>query len=147
VSIEVTTIGFTKKSAEKFFTSLKQAGVKRIVDVRLNNVSQLAGFSKMEDLRYFLQAICGIDYIHLPQLAPTKDILDAYKKEKGDWSLYEARFLELMAKRRVEETVSREIIDGGCLLCSEDKPHHCHRRLVAEYLDKAWGNVHTKHLG
>lgn len=145
--IEVTTIGFTKKSAEEFFTSLKAAGVKRVVDVRLNNVSQLAGFSKMEDLRYFLRAICDIEYLHLPELAPTKEMLDAYKKEKGDWSLYENRFLELMAKRHIEDTVPKEIIDGGCLLCSEDKPHHCHRRLVAEYLTRAWGDVHTKHLG
>jgi uncharacterized protein (DUF488 family) len=145
--IEITTIGFTKKSAEKFFTALQQAGVKRIVDVRLNNVSQLAGFSKMDDLRYFLRAICGMDYVHLPELAPTQEILDAYKKEKGDWSLYERRFRELMAERHIEQTVPREIIDGGCLLCSEDKPHHCHRRLVAEYLTEAWGDVQTKHLG
>ena len=145
--IEIATIGFTKKSAERFFTALQQAGVKRIIDVRLNNVSQLAGFSKMEDLRYFLRVICGIDYIHLPELAPTQDMLDAYKKEKGDWSLYEKRFRDLMTTRRIENAVAKEVIDGGCLLCSEDKPHHCHRRLVAEYLTETWGDVHTKHLG
>jgi hypothetical protein len=113
VSIEIATIGFTKKSAKTFFTALQDAGVKRVVDVRLNNVSQLAGFSKMEDLRFFLKALCGIEYVHLPELAPTQDMLDAYKKEKGDWSLYEKRFLDLMAARRIEDNVPKEVIDGG----------------------------------
>ncbi len=99
----------------------------------------------MRDLRYFLRAICGIEYVHLPELAPTQDILDAYKKEKGDWSLYEKRFLDLMSSRQVEAKVPKDIIDGGCLLCSEDKPHYCHRRLVAEYLPQ-WGDVTTRHL-
>jgi len=133
------TIGFTKKSAEAFFTKLKLAGVKRLVDVRLNNVSQLAGFTKRDDLRYFTKVICHIDYVHLPELAPAEEILDIFKKHKGDWGLYERQFLELMAKRKIEETVHRELLDGGCLLCSEDKPHHCHRRLVAEYLKEKWG--------
>src|SRR6266404_3415816 len=128
------TIGFTKKSAEAFFTRLKDAGVKRLVDVRLNNVSQLAGFTKKDDLRYFTKAICNIDYVHVPDLAPTKDILDAYKKHNGDWGLYERQFLDLIRSRRIEERVSRDMLDGGCLLCSEEKPNHCHRRLVAEYL-------------
>jgi uncharacterized protein (DUF488 family) len=147
VSISITTIGFTKKSANDFFTSLQQAGVKRVVDVRLNNISQLAGFTKMDDLRYFLKAIAGIDYVHLPELAPTQEMLDAYKKQKGAWSDYEKRFLDLMASRHIEDKVPKEIIDGGCLLCSEDKPHHCHRRLIAEYLTGHWGDVQTKHLG
>src|SRR3954464_8040143 len=125
------TIGFTKKSAETFFTRLKDAGVKRLVDVRLNNVSQLAGFTKKDDLRYFTKAICNIDYVHLPELAPTTDILDSYKKAKnGDWNLYERQFLDLMRSRHIENT-PHEIFDGGCLLCSEEKPHHCHRRLAA----------------
>ena len=95
------TIGFTKKSAETFFTRLKDAGVKRLIDVRLNNSSQLAGFAKKEDLRYFTNAICNIDYIHLPELAPTAEILDPYKKaKKGDWELYERQFLDLMRSRK-----------------------------------------------
>ncbi len=146
MTVSITTIGFTKKSAERFFTALKTAGVQRVVDVRLNNVSQLAGFSKMDDLRYFLRTICDIDYIHLPELAPTQEMLDAYKKENGDWSLYEKRFLDLMESRQVEHKIPREIIDGGCLLCSEDKPHHCHRRLVAQYLTNRWDDVVTEHL-
>lgn len=146
MSIELTTIGFTKKSAERFFTTLRSAGVQRVVDVRLNNISQLAGFSKMEDLRYFLKAICGIDYVHLPELAPTQEMLDAYKKEKGDWSLYAKRFLDLMSSRHIEDKIPKDVINGSCLLCSEDKPHHCHRRLVAEYLEQHWGDVQARHL-
>jgi uncharacterized protein (DUF488 family) len=139
--VKIFTIGFTKKSAQTFFTSLTNAGVKRLVDVRLKNDSQLAGFSKKEDLRYFAKSICGIDYVHVPTLAPTADILDAYKKHKGDWGMYERQFLELMRSRRIEETVSPEMLEGGCLLCSEEKPDHCHRRLVAEYLKEKWGNL------
>ena len=140
------TIGFTKTSAEAFFGRLKKAGVKKVADVRLNNVSQLAGFAKKEDLRYFLRAICEIDYEHRPELAPTQDMLDAYKKERGDWAEYEIRFLALMEKRRIEETVPHKALDGACLLCSEDKPHHCHRRLVAEYLKGKWGDLDIVHL-
>ena len=144
--MKIFTIGFTKKSAESFFTMLQRAGVKRLVDVRLNNVSQLAGFTKRDDLRYFTKAICNIDYVHLPDLAPTQDILDAYKKQKGDWRLYEREFLDLMTMRRIEDKVSREVLDGSCLLCSEDKSHHCHRRLVAQYLREKWGNVEIVHI-
>ena len=95
-AISIFTIGFTKKTAEEFFAKLQAAGVKRVIDIRLNNVSQLAGFSKKDDLRYFLRAIAGIDYLHVPELAPTQDILDAYKKHKGDWSVYETEFMKLM---------------------------------------------------
>ncbi|HXB68254.1 MAG TPA: DUF488 domain-containing protein [Candidatus Acidoferrales bacterium] len=140
------TIGFTKKSAEAFFGGLQTAKVQRLVDVRLNNTSQLAGFAKRDDLRYFTRAICGIDYVHLTELAPTEDMLDAYKKRKGDWALYERQFLALMADRRVEETLSRAVLDGGCLLCSENTPEHCHRRLVAEYLKQKWYDVEIEHL-
>ena len=141
------TIGFTKKSAETFFTRLSKAGVRKLVDVRLNNVSQLAGFTKRDDLRYFTKAICGIEYVPLPQLAPTADILDPYKKVKnGDWGLYERQFLELMRVRRIEETISPDMLNGGCLLCSEEKPHHCHRRLVAEYLKGKWDAVEIEHI-
>lgn len=140
------TIGFTKKSAEAFFTKLQRAGVVRLVDVRLNNVSQLAGFAKRDDLRFFTKAICHVDYAHLPELAPTQEMLDAYKKHKGDWGLYESQFLALMKSRRIEQTVPRDFLDGACLLCSEDQPHHCHRRLVAEYLKDQWGSVEIKHI-
>lgn len=139
------TIGFTKTTAEKFFGRLKKSGAKRIVDVRLNNVSQLAGFAKRDDLKYFAHAVCGMDYLHVPDLAPTQDMLDEYKKRGGDWTDYEKKFLDLMRQRRIE-TMQRDALDGGCLLCSEDKPHHCHRRLVAEYLKQNWGDVEIVHL-
>lgn len=144
--MKVFTIGFTKTSAESFFTRLQKAGVKKVVDVRLHNVSQLAGFAKRNDLRYFLKALCGIEYAHRPELAPTQEMLDAYKKQKGQWAEYEKRFLELMMSRRIEDTIPPEAIDGACLLCSEDKPHHCHRRLVAEYLKSKWGDLDVVHL-
>lgn len=144
--MNVFTIGFTKSSAESFFTRLDKAGVKRVIDVRLNNVSQLAGFAKRDDLRYFLKTICGIEYAHRSELAPTQELLDAYKKRKGQWSDYEERFLELMRTRRVEELVARDEMDGSCLLCSEDRPDRCHRRLVAAYLKSCWGDLEIVHL-
>ena len=146
MEIELFTIGFTQTTARNFFTNLKNAGVKRVVDVRLNNNSQLAGFSKKEDLAYFLKEIAGIEYVHLPELAPTQDILDAYKKNKGDWGLYEREFLNLMSRREIEKKVQPELLQQGCLLCSEHLPHHCHRRLVAEYLNAKWGGIKTNHL-
>lgn len=140
------TIGFTGKGAEYFFGLLKKSGAKRIVDVRLNNVSQLAGFAKKKDLAFFAKSICEMDYVHIPDLAPTKEMLDEYKKNNGDWSAYEARFVDLMRTRRVESTVPRALIEDGCLLCSEHQPHQCHRRLVAEYLSEHWGPVEVRHL-
>lgn len=140
------TIGFTKKTAEAFFTKLKRSGAKRVVDVRLNNVSQLAGFAKRNDLQFFLREICHMDYVHVPELAPTQDILDEYKKNKGDWGVYEQKFMELMRKREIEKKIDPAVIADGCLLCSEDKPHQCHRRLVAEYLKSHWGEVEVSHI-
>ncbi|HAB16477.1 MAG TPA: hypothetical protein DCE44_08505 [Verrucomicrobiales bacterium] len=145
--MKVFTIGFTKKPARKFFETLRSSGTKRVVDVRLNNVSQLAGFAKRDDLEFFLKEVCGMGYVHLPDLAPTQEMLDEYKKLKGDWATYEKRFLDLMEKRRIENAIPKEVVAEGCLLCSEDKPHHCHRRLVAEYLKKHWGDVEISHLG
>lgn len=140
------TIGFTKSSAESFFSRLQKAGVKTVFDVRLNNVSQLAGFAKKDDLRYFLKAICGIGYVHQPEFAPRQEMLDAYKKGRGEWSVYERQFLDLITKRQIEQVVTPESLDGACLLCSEDKPHQCHRRLVAEYLKEKWGDLEISHL-
>ena len=145
--MKVFTIGFTKKTAETFFGTLRGAGVARLVDVRLNNVSQLAGFAKRDDLRFFTETICGISYLHEQRLAPTQEMLDGYKKLKGSWTAYEDCFLKLMATREIEASMPRELIDGACLLCSEEKPHHCHRRLVAEYLQRRWGDVDICHLG
>src|SRR5690348_13559212 len=131
--MKISTIGFTKTSAENFFNRLKRAGVKRVIDVRLNNISQLSGFAKKQDLQFFLREICAIEYVHLPVLAPTQKMLDSYKKNKGDWTVYEREFIDLMGCRAIEKELNIDVMDNACLLCSEDKPHHCHRRLVAEY--------------
>ena len=144
--MKIFTIGFTQKNAEKFFGLVKSSGAKSIVDVRLNNVSQLAGFAKRDDLKYFLKEICDVEYVHLPELAPTQRMLDDYRKNHKDWKRYEGEFLDLMEQRRIEANIPREAISEGCLLCSEDKPHHCHRRLVAQYLGDHWGSVEVKHL-
>lgn len=143
--MKIFTIGFTKTSAQRFFTRLKDSGAKNLIDVRLNNVSQLAGFAKRDDLKYFASALCSMGYQHVSALAPTKDMLDQYKKNGGDWGSYAEKFNDLIAKRSIE-TLDRGLLDGGCLLCSEDKPHHCHRRLVAEYLKQKWSDVEIVHL-
>jgi uncharacterized protein (DUF488 family) len=140
------TIGFTQKNAEQFFTALIDAGVRRVVDVRLNNVSQLAGFTKRTDLPFFLRQIGDIGYIHVPDLAPTQAILDALKKRGSDWADYEREFTALLVDRRIEATVAPELRDGDCLLCSEATPEHCHRRLVAEYLRDNWRSIDIRHL-
>lgn len=137
----VSTIGFTQSTAERFFERLLKSEVKKVVDVRLHNTSQLAGFAKADDLAYLLRKIGGIEYVHQPLLAPTDSILKAYKKEKGDWSVYEGRFLALMAERQIEKRLKPEMFDGSCLLCSEATPHHCHRRLVCEYLNDKWNGA------
>jgi uncharacterized protein (DUF488 family) len=144
--VKIFTIGFTKKSASTFFTELRQSGAKRVVDVRLNNVSQLAGFTKKNDLEFFLREICHMDYVHVPDLAPTQPMLDEYKKLKGEWSAYETRFLDLMRERQIEKRIDPATVAEGCLLCSEERPHHCHRRLVAEYLKSHWRDVEIVHL-
>jgi len=144
--IRLFTIGFTKKTAERFFSLLKDAGVKTVLDVRLNNSSQLAGFAKKDDLQFFLKAVCNIEYRHLPELAPTKEILDAYKASKKNWALYEARFLDLMKQRQVEQVLTPEMLSDACLLCSEHETQFCHRRLVSECLQKHHPEITVVHL-
>jgi len=136
--MNVYTIGFTEKSAKTFFTLLRKNGVRRVLDVRLNNISQLAGFAKKNDLIYFLKELSNADYIHVPELTPTKLILDAYKKKEITWSIYEEKFTNLMAQRSIENTIDKNLLDDGCLLCSEHLPHHCHRKIVVDYLNKHW---------
>jgi uncharacterized protein (DUF488 family) len=147
--LEIYTIGFTQTTARDFFGRLRQAGVRRLIDVRLNNVSQLAGFAKRDDLEYFLRELCGADYVHEPLLAPTQELLDSYKKRKGAWSDYERDFLALMASREIERKLSPALFEGpSTLLCSEATAEHCHRRLVVEYLARAWPaqQIHARHL-
>lgn len=145
--MDVTTIGFTKTTAEDFFGRIRAAGVKRVLDVRLHNTSQLAGFAKSDDLAFFLKTICGAGYVHEPLLAPTEEIMTAFKKQKGDWTIFQNDFMGLMAERQVESHLKLEAFDGSCLLCSEDTPHHCHRRLVCDYLNGKWGGkLSVRHL-
>lgn len=140
------TIGFTKKTAEEFFGTLKRFGIRSLLDVRLNNTSQLAGFAKRADLPFFLGELCGAKYLHEPMLAPTPEILGHYR-ESGDWPEYEENFLNLMRERRVEETLNRNLFDAPTvLLCSEATPEFCHRRLVLEYLNAAWDDLEAVHL-
>lgn len=140
------TIGFTKKSAEEFFMCLQKAGVRRIVDIRLNNTSQIAGFAKARDLKYFLHAIAGIDYVHIPDFAPTQEIIDDFKKRKGSWFEYESSFKVLMTKRLIADLAANTLHENDCLLCSENTPEHCHRRLIAEYLQEQLRNIEVFHL-
>ncbi len=145
--MEVYTIGFTEKSAQEFFERLKKAKVRRLMDVRLRNVSQLAGFSKRDDLCYFLREICGMEYVHEPLLAPSAEILDAYKKSKGSWEEYERLFRQLMEEREIEKYLSpADFETPTVLLCSEATPENCHRRLVLEYLQEHWGGLEIRHL-
>lgn len=140
------TIGFTKKSAEQFFSAIRRAGVKRVLDIRLNRNSQLAGFAKGGDLSFFVSTLCGAEYRVIPELAPTEELLIAYKKGGAKWTVYEAEYRRLLTVRRVAETLDRSIFDGACLLCSEATAEKCHRRLAAEYLKQCWGDVEVHHL-
>jgi uncharacterized protein (DUF488 family) len=145
--VEVYSIGFTQKTAEQFFGLLKQAGIRRLLDVRLNNVSQLAAFAKRDDLKYFLRQICGAEYRHEPLLAPTQDMLDGFKKAKGSWADYERKFLGLMEERQIEAKIDPGIFAvPTTLLCSEPTADQCHRRLVLEYLADKWGGLRIVHL-
>ena len=145
--MEIYTIGFTKKSAEQFFSALRKTGIKRLIDIRLNNSSQLAGFTKQDDLAFFLREICGAEYMHLPIFAPTKEILGGYRKKEITWEEYERRFKSLLAERKMEEKIDRELFSvPTVLLCSEPEPDKCHRRLVAEYLKQNWPNIKITHL-
>jgi uncharacterized protein (DUF488 family) len=145
--IELVTIGFTKTTASGFFDRIRRSNVKKVIDVRLHNTSQLAAFAKADDLAYFLKEICKVEYVHLPLLAPTDDILKAFKRDKGDWNIYQKSFLTLMEERRIEQRLKPEMFEGGCLLCSEATPHYCHRRLVCEYLNDKWdGALKVHHL-
>jgi uncharacterized protein (DUF488 family) len=145
--MNVYTIGFTKKNAETFFSFMRFFHIKTLIDVRLNNASQLAGFAKKDDLKFFLRELSSTEYVHLLELAPTRELLAPYQKGEISWAAYEEKFLDLMAKRNVERSVTAALLDQGCLLCSEHEPHRCHRRLVVEYLNQTSGlDLIVKHL-
>ena len=141
------TIGFTKSSAEHFFGRIKQAGARRLVDIRLNNTSTLAGFTKKYDLAFFLRSILGAEYVHEPLLAPTPEMLKAYQGKEVSWDEYEVQYSALIQERDVARVLNRATFAGPTvLLCSEATAEHCHRRLVAEHLSQAWGDLEIDHL-
>lgn len=144
--MELYTIGFAGKSAEAFFTSLVKHGVRKVIDIRLNNVSQLAGFTKKNDLKYFLKVIAGIEYEYLPQLSASKELMTGFRQGKIAWKDYETTYLKLLEERQVLKTLKPENFDRACLLCSEEKPDHCHRRLAAEWLRGKWEGVEVGHI-
>ncbi len=137
---EIFTIGFTEKRASDFFNLLRKENIKAVIDVRLNNKSQLSGFAKKDDLRFFLQEIGRISYVEATDLAPEADMLKRYQRKEISWEEYADRYLNLISMRNVERLIDKNILIGSCLLCSEHLPHHCHRRLAAEYLNAQWGN-------
>jgi uncharacterized protein (DUF488 family) len=146
-NVTVFTIGFTQKTAKQFFETLRDARVQRLIDVRLNNQSQLSGFAKLKDLQYFTRTILGIPCAHEPLLAPTAEILSEYRAKSIDWATYERRFLEVLRERKVESCFTREFFDRSCLLCSEPTADQCHRRLIIEYLQNTVGGIEVQHLG
>jgi uncharacterized protein (DUF488 family) len=146
-AVRVATIGFAGKSAQNFFDLLKGAEVRTVLDIRLNNTSQLAGFAKKQDLPYFLDQLCGAAYVEMPELAPEPDLLKRYQAKQLKWDDFTAEYVELIAKRRVESTLDVDLFRSACLLCSEHLPHRCHRRLAIEYLNAQWnGRMTITHL-
>lgn len=145
--MKIYTIGFTKKTAKQFFDLLKKNGIECLVDIRMHPDGQLAGFTKKEDLRYFLKELIDCDYRHIKRLAPTDEILKAYRSD-NDWNKYQNSFLTLLNERRIPEILDRTLFEDKvcCLLCSEPTPEKCHRGLVAEFLSKSWDDVTIVHL-
>lgn len=144
--MKIYTIGFTKKSAEKFFETLKANEVKIVFDVRRNNKSQLAGFTKGPDLEYFLKSIGDIDYIHFTNAAPNEELLKKWQKKELKWDDYTKEYNEMLNQRDIVGQIDKEMLDKACLLCSEPTPEQCHRRLLAEYLKQHIPDLVIIHL-
>ena len=133
------TIGHSKTPAREFFGKLSNAGVRRVIDVRLKNTSALVGYARKDDLAYLLESFAGIHYVHAPELSPDEELFSDYKKKGLPWADYEPRFLALMEAREIEKKVDPALLENTCLLCAEKTPHQCHRRLILEYLQDKWG--------
>jgi uncharacterized protein (DUF488 family) len=147
LAVDIYSIGFTQKSASEFFGTLRANGIERLLDVRLSNTSQLAGFAKQADLAYFLKEICGAEYVHEPLLAPSEELFHAYRKEKGSWDALAIGYLKLLKERKVESILQKEsFAKKTVMLCSEATPEHCHRRLALEYLRQHWPEITIHHL-
>ena len=145
---KIFTIGFTRMTAEEFFTTLEDNGVRKVVDVRLFNKSQLLGFSKYPDIEYFLQKILDVEYFHDRNFAPSEVLLDSYKKKYIDWEGYEEAFAKLMKKRDIDVYIADNYAneENYCLLCTEVSPDNCHRRLVAEKIREVLEDIEIIHL-
>lgn len=141
MGVNLYTIGFTGRTAKDFFTNIQNANVKKVIDVRLNNTSQLSGFAKRDDLSYFLKEICGCDYVHNTSFAPTIEILNSYKKKHISWNEYETQFLKLISIRKIENMITENEIHMSCLLCSELQADRCHRTIIAKYFQDKFKNV------
>jgi uncharacterized protein (DUF488 family) len=146
MSATLFTIGFTGKNARQFFGALRLAGVRKVIDVRLKNVSQLAGFTKRDDLEFFLDQLWGCGYEHRPQWAPSPEILEEYKNKALTWEGYAQRFAALLDERLAGYKPTAEDLDRACLLCSEPTAEKCHRRLLAERLQALMPGLRVKHL-
>lgn len=146
--INLYTIGFTKKTAEKFFNLLIDNNVEKVLDIRLNNTSQLSAFAKYPDIEYFLKEIAGIGYIHDKNFAPDKNTLISYKKGEITWEDYIEEFEASMQERDIEEYIAEKYsnINNYCLLCSEATPVNCHRSLLAQIFKRNIGKIEIKEL-
>jgi uncharacterized protein (DUF488 family) len=145
--MEISTIGFTGWTAEDFFGALRRAGIRRLIDVRRHNTSQLAAFAKRDDLAFFLREILGVSYREEPVLAPTAELVDGYRKKRIAWPEYAAAYQRLLGERQAHRVLDRAFFDVGVvLLCSEHTAEHCHRRLAVEYLAAHWGDIVAVHL-
>lgn len=146
IIMRIYTVGFTRKSAQEFFDTLKRNNIRQIVDIRLNNTSQLAGFTKKDDLQYFLRELCGVDYYHLEFLAPTKEMREQYAKSKN-WDIYAREYIKLLESRNILNKLDKSFFEREtCLLCSEASAEHCHRRLLTQYLKELWEDVEVVHI-
>lgn len=145
--VRVFTIGFTKKTAEQFFGLLRDSGAKRVIDIRLNNTSQIAGFTKKKDLQWFLGELCNIEYLHMPLLSPTQEMIDHFRGKLMSWEEFRRQFLVLLEERSVHNKITPELLGESCLLCSEEHAEDCHRSFVLEYLAEHWGVIESINLG
>jgi len=149
--VKIYTVGFTKKSAKVFFEDLlAPSGARRVLDIRARPSSQLSGFAKVSksggDFQFLLSRLCDMDYVHVPELAPSDRLLSEYRADELSWDAYSEQYIEGLGEQRVEDDLDQGIFDGGVLLCSEASPEHCHRRLAAEYLQRHWDDVEIIHL-
>lgn len=139
--MKVFTIGINNKSAEQFFRLLSDNKIIKIIDIRLNNTTQLCGFSKMNDLKFFLKRILNIEYEYISDFAPTKDIMVSYRENK-DWNKFKTDYLKLLENRKVKESYQNYDFRNTCFLCSEDDADNCHRKILSEFLDNSAEIIH-----